>query len=87
MCEEKGVTCEIEAIELAKMTNRTISSIICERRNYTIVALAFQRRNGKIFTRVSVQISFSKLEHSSMRRKHGTFTGLKRERKKVLILI
>ena len=46
MCEEKGVTCEIEAIELAKMTNRTISSIICERRNYTIVALAAHNRSG-----------------------------------------
>jgi len=52
MCEGKKVAFTIEAVELAKMSNRTISSIICERclrfsgQVYTLIALAAHNKSA-----------------------------------------
>ena len=52
ICEKNEVAFSVEAVELAKMSNKTISSIICERclrfsgKVYTLVALAAHNRSG-----------------------------------------
>ena len=52
LCKKNEVAFTVEAVELAKISNKTISSIICERclrfsgKVYTLVALAAHNRSG-----------------------------------------